>query len=96
METFVENLDNDGVAVIGTPNIKMQSYQSGETKKVLVNMFDGTKLYDLCHTFFKNVFIFCMNDEVVHTGFAPMSCYFFELCCGPRKEKKERLDKCQI
>ena len=33
---------------------------------------------------FHNVFIFSMNDEVVHTGFAPMPHYYFALCCGRR------------
>lgn len=85
MNAVIGNLSNDGIAIIGTPNIRMQSYQSEETRKVHVNMFDETRLYNLCHTVFKNVFMFSMNDEVIHTGFAPMSCYFFALCCGPVK-----------
>ena len=32
---------------------------------------------------FRNVFIFSMNDEVVHTGFYPMAHYLFALCCHP-------------
>jgi hypothetical protein len=34
--------------------------------------------------FFKNVFMFSMNDEVVHTGYSKMSHYNFALCCGKR------------
>ena len=31
---------------------------------------------------FENVFLFSMNDEVVHTGFHPMAHYLFTLCVG--------------
>ena len=30
--------------------------------------------------FFRNVFMFSMNDEVLHTGFEKMSNYIFALC----------------
>jgi hypothetical protein len=32
--------------------------------------------------FFHHVFIFSMNDEVVHTGFYPMAHYLLALGCG--------------
>jgi hypothetical protein len=31
--------------------------------------------------FIHNVFIFSMNDEVVHTGFHPLAHYLRALCC---------------
>jgi hypothetical protein len=31
---------------------------------------------------FHNVFMFSMNDEVVHTGFHPMAHYLFAVCAG--------------
>jgi hypothetical protein len=34
--------------------------------------------------FFHNVFMFSMNDEVVHTGYHKMAHYLFALCCGKR------------
>ena len=34
--------------------------------------------------FFHNVFIFSMNDEVVHTGYAPMAHYLLALGCTLR------------
>jgi hypothetical protein len=39
----------------------------------------------LLSQFFHNVFIFSMNDEVVHTGFHPMAHYIIGLGCT-RKE----------
>ena len=35
----------------------------------------------LLDKFFHNVFVFSMNDEVVHTGYAPMAHYVFGLGC---------------
>ena len=34
---------------------------------------------------FHNVFLFSMNDEVVHTGFSPMAHYLLALCCTKRR-----------
>jgi len=34
--------------------------------------------------FFHNVFIFSMNDEVVHTGFHKMANYVFAIGAGKR------------
>jgi len=86
VKTIVQNLENNGIAIIGTPNIRMKEYQSEATRREHINMFDQERLYNLCHTVFQNVFMFSMNDEVIHTGFQPMSCYFFALCCAPLKQ----------
>jgi hypothetical protein len=29
----------------------------------------------------RSQFLFSMNDEVVHTGFAPVAHYLFAVCC---------------
>jgi hypothetical protein len=29
-----------------------------------------------------------MNDEVVHTGYAPMAHYLLILCCGKRTDRR--------
>ena len=34
--------------------------------------------------FFHNVFIFSMNDEVIHTGFYPMAHYLWAIGVGPK------------
>lgn len=83
MHTIVNNLEEDGVAIIGTPNLTMKQYQSDETQKQHINMFDAKRLYKLMSSRFRNVFMFGMSDEVVHTGFMPMNCYLFALCCSP-------------
>jgi hypothetical protein len=34
---------------------------------------------------FHDVFMFSMNDEVVHTGFHALAHYLFALCVGKRR-----------
>lgn len=80
IETICKNLDKNGVAVIGTPNITMTPYASAASKKDHINLFDQQRLWSVCKDYFQNVFVFNMTDEVIHTGFDPMSCYMFALC----------------
>lgn len=80
-----DKLKNGGTAIIGTPNITMYPYQSEAGKIGHVNMYTQQRLYELLSMQFKNVFIFNMTDEVVHTGFNPMSCYIFAVCTEKRK-----------
>lgn len=82
-----DNLKDDGVAVIGTPSIYMSPYASEPSKIGHVNLFDQNRLYELMSRYFNNVFIFNMNDEVVHTGFDQMSCYMIAVCTGKKNRE---------
>ena len=46
-----------------------------------VNCKSGVELRTFLEGFFPNVFLFSMNDEVVHTGHTKMSHYLLALCC---------------
>jgi 2-polyprenyl-3-methyl-5-hydroxy-6-metoxy-1,4-benzoquinol methylase len=85
-EAFVHNiaasLNEHGVMIIGSPSIQSQNYASAGSRAGHINCKDHTGLKTLMQKFFHNVFIFSMNDEVVHTGFYPMAHYLFSLCCG--------------
>ncbi len=81
------SLTDSGALIIGTPSLQSQAYASPASKEGHVNCKDHRALRALMGRFFDNVFIFSMNDEVVHTGFYPMANYLFALCCG----KKRRL-----
>jgi 2-polyprenyl-3-methyl-5-hydroxy-6-metoxy-1,4-benzoquinol methylase len=82
---FVRNLaaslNDQGVCLIGTPSRQSQVYASPASRTGHVNCKDATDLKGLMSGFFNNVFIFSMNDEVVHTGFYPMAHYLWALCC---------------
>lgn len=84
IDTVWGNLKKTGFAVIGTPNIEMLNYTSDLTRSIHINNYDQVRLYESFSKRFHNVFIFGMNDEVLHTGFYPMSCYIMALCCNPK------------
>lgn len=84
-EVICSSIQEKGMAVVGTPNIMLQPYASEGSKIAHINLYDQNRLYKLMNKYFHNVFIFNMNDEIVNTGFAPMSCYIFALCCNMKK-----------
>ncbi len=80
------NLGEDGICIVGTPNITSDQYASPASKIGHVNLYSSERLADAMKTLFNNVFIFGMNDEVVHTGFAPMSHYLIAVGCYLKQE----------
>jgi len=85
--TVHDNLNEDGVSVIGTPNIASERYASEASRQGHVNLFDGTRLRAAMERCFHNVFLFSMNDEVVHTGFEPMAHFLLAVGANRRKER---------
>jgi 2-polyprenyl-3-methyl-5-hydroxy-6-metoxy-1,4-benzoquinol methylase len=79
------SLSNSGFAIIGMPSLESQLYASEVSKAGHVNCMSGQKLKSHLSDYFTNVFVFSMNDEVVHTGFYGMSHYLIALCVGPKK-----------
>jgi len=83
-EGIVNNLSNDGYCIVGTPNITASVYASSPSKVGHINLFDAERLRDAMSKYFKNVFMFGMNDEVVHTGFYPMCQYLLVIGCNKK------------
>ena len=84
MRNIAVSLEMDGVLIVGTPTIESQLYPSPRSKEGHVNCKDHQALRTLMERYFQNVFIFSMNDEVVHTGFYPMAHYLFAIGAGKR------------
>ena len=86
--TFVGNLAKsltpEGVLIVGMPSLESQAFASPASKEGHVNCMSGGPFKALLEDFFHNVFLFSMNDEVVHTGFYPMAHYLIGLCVGPK------------
>ena len=78
---MVASLQLHGVALLGSPSLESQAYASPPSKAGHVNCKSAPELKKLMQHFFYNVFIFSMNDEVVHTGFYPMAHYLWALGC---------------
>jgi cyclopropane fatty-acyl-phospholipid synthase-like methyltransferase len=84
MSNITGSLTDTGVLIIGTPSSQSQIYASPPSKEGHVNCKDHQELKNLMLRYFQNVFIFSMNDEVVHTGFYPMAQYLLALCCSKK------------
>ncbi len=87
-ERFLSNIGNSligtGVVIIGTPSLESQVYASDRSKAGHINCKSAPQLKALMKRFFHEVFMFSMNDEVVHTGFHPLAHYLFALAVGRR------------
>lgn len=85
---IVSSLVPAGVCIIGTPNITSEAYASEGSKIGHINLKSAETLRALLEDFFDNIFIFSMNDEVVHTGFSPMAHYTLAVCAGVRQTSR--------
>jgi len=83
-QNIIASLTRDGVLIVGMPSLESQAYASPLSKIGHINCKTGSELKKLSLKYFENVFIFSMNDEVVHTGYHPMSQYIFAICVGLR------------
>ena len=72
MRNLSDSLSDQGVMLIGTPNKSAEQYASEWSLQGHINLKTYETLDALCSTYFHNVFHFGMNDEVVHTSYAPM------------------------
>lgn len=87
---FIRNITRpltcDAVAIIGTPNISSQQYASDNSRAGHINLKSHDTLKHSLELFFTNVFVFGMNDEMVHTGFSPMCHYLIAVATGKKHE----------
>lgn len=88
VKNIVASLTRHGVLIVGSPSINSLGYASPPSRRGHVNCKDHKQLKALFSKYFNNVFIFSMNDEVVHTGFYPMAHYLIAVCCSPKTRKK--------
>lgn len=84
-QTVVDHLTDRGAAVIGTPNKTSEAWASPMSKAGHINLFDGKRLRQTMRRFFHHVYLFGLNDEVVHTGFEPMTHYLACVGFSPRR-----------
>jgi 2-polyprenyl-3-methyl-5-hydroxy-6-metoxy-1,4-benzoquinol methylase len=86
--TFLANMARSlrpaGAMIIGMPSLESQVYASPLSKEGHVNCKTLPDLKRTMQGFFHNVFVFSMNDEVVHTGYHKMAHYLLALCCGKK------------
>lgn len=87
--TFLTNLVGSlvphGTVVLGMPSLESQVYASPNSKAGHVNCKTMPDFKALMQKYFHHVFMFGMNDEVVHTGYHKMAHYIFALACEQRQ-----------
>ena len=84
IENIKKSLNSNGVVIIGAPTLESQIYATADSNEH-INCKSGLDLKNFLKMHFQNVFLFSMNDEVVHTGFEKMAHYSFCLCTDPKK-----------
>ena len=88
---FMQNICNaltaSGTFIIGTPNITAGAYASEASMEGHINLKSQKSLKALLQPYFENVFMFSMNDEMVHTGYGPMAHYLIGMGVGLKEGK---------
>lgn len=68
------------VLIIGMPSLESQQYASKLSKEGHVNCKTAEQLRATMLRYYREVFLFGMNDEVLHVGYERMRQYHFALC----------------
>lgn len=75
VSNVVRSLAPEGVVIFGMPSLESQNHASPQSKAGHVNCKSGKHFKAFMEKYFNSVFVFSMNDEVVHTGYYPMAHY---------------------
>lgn len=86
LDHVTASLTDRGVFIAGMPSLESQAHASPASKAGHVNCKTGEALRATMLERFHTVFLFSMNDEVVHTGFLPMAHYLLAVCVGPKRQ----------
>jgi 2-polyprenyl-3-methyl-5-hydroxy-6-metoxy-1,4-benzoquinol methylase len=84
LSNMLTSLTNHGTMIIGMPSLESQSYASPISKEGHVNCKSMPDLKETMQKYFHNVYMFSMNDEVVHTGYHKMAHYLIALCTSKK------------
>jgi 2-polyprenyl-3-methyl-5-hydroxy-6-metoxy-1,4-benzoquinol methylase len=84
MKNVLASLAKTGIVLLGMPSLESQIHASPQSKAGHVNCKSGEAFKRMLEDHFHTVFVFSMNDEVVHTGFFPMAHYLIGVGCHRR------------
>ena len=88
IKNICKSLKKNGTLIIGMPTLESQVYASKLSKKGHINCKTKSALKKFLSSYFNNIYMFSMNDEVVHTGYDAMSHYIFALACNKKLNLK--------
>ena len=78
-------LDDNAVGIFGMPSLESQTYASEGSKAGHINCKTAPDLKEVIGRYFHSVFMFSMNDEVVHTGYHKMAHYIMAVAAHPKR-----------
>ena len=84
ISNIVNSLTNNGTLIVGIPSLESQKYASEVSKVQHINCKTQSKFKKDMQKYFNSVFMFGMNDEVLHVGFHGMCHYLFALCTNKK------------
>lgn len=79
LNNLKKSLKKNGTLIVGMPSLESQKYASKLSRIGHVNCKTKNELKNFLYRHFNNVYLFSMNDEVVHTGFDQMSHYIIAI-----------------
>lgn len=84
LSNLTASIKGGGVAIIGMPSLESQVFASPASQEGHINCKSGEDFRSVMAKYFDQIFLFSMNDEVVHTGFVRMAHYLLALCVNPK------------
>ena len=85
LSNIINKLDDKGTFIVGIPSLESQQFASEVSKVQHVNCKTQQQLRNSMKKYFNNVYMFGMNDEVLHVGFDGMCHYLFAVCTNRHK-----------
>lgn len=79
MNNIINSLKQESTLITGTPNITANIYATERSKVQHINLKSMSDLKDFTNRYFKYVFMFGMNDEVLHVGYSSMCHYIWSI-----------------
>ena len=83
IKALSNSLTDNGTLIVGIPSIESQPYASPVSKAQHINCKSMYELQSFMKKYFRNVYMFGMNDEMIHVGYYPMCQYLFAMCVNP-------------
>jgi len=80
---IISSSKNNGVLIMGAPNKTAAPYASPGSESAHINLKDHDEFKLTLSKYYRHVFMFGMNDEVLHTGFPSMCHYLLALAVDP-------------
>ena len=80
LSNLVSSVSRNAEIIIGCPSLESQEWASPQSKLGHVACMTQSDFKTTLLNHFKHVFMFSMNDEVVHTGYSKMSHYNLAVC----------------